>query len=210
MANHYSPSEFIKTAYSLVMTKLTFPQARLIRRPIYIRGASSIKGAEGLTTGRFCRFDLAGEKKTLFVGKRCEFGDMTHIVAHNHIEIGDNVLIASKCFISDTNHGCYKGEEQDSPFIPPNSRKLTSGFVVIGNNVWIGENAVLLAGSEIGDGCIVGANAIINKKIPAGSMVVGNNKIIKTWDDRQHTWKLKKHIENIAKEIDNNENITPS
>ena len=38
MANHYSPSEFIKTAYSLVMTKLTFPQARLIRRPVYTRG----------------------------------------------------------------------------------------------------------------------------------------------------------------------------
>lgn len=38
MGNHYSPSEFLKTAYSLVITKLAYPQARLVRRPIFIRG----------------------------------------------------------------------------------------------------------------------------------------------------------------------------
>lgn len=34
----YSFSEFVKNAYSLVMTKVAMPQARLIRRPVYIRG----------------------------------------------------------------------------------------------------------------------------------------------------------------------------
>lgn len=48
MANHYSPSEFIKTAYSLVMTKLTFPQARLIRRPVYTRGGYHFKAEKDL------------------------------------------------------------------------------------------------------------------------------------------------------------------
>lgn len=38
MRNKYSFSELIKTIYSLVITKLTYPQARLIRRPVYIRG----------------------------------------------------------------------------------------------------------------------------------------------------------------------------
>ena len=61
MRNKYSFSELIKTIYSLVITKLTYPQARLIRRPVYIRGG--INGAKNLTTGRFCRFDLRGDKK---------------------------------------------------------------------------------------------------------------------------------------------------
>ena len=101
MGNQYSPSEFIKNIYSLIMTKLTMRQARFVRRPIYIRGRKSLEGCVGLTTGRFCRFDLDGTKQTLFIGDNCEMGDMTHIVAHERVEIGNNVLIASKCFISD-------------------------------------------------------------------------------------------------------------
>lgn len=38
LKNRYSPSEFVKNVYSLVMTKITMPYARFVRRPIYIRG----------------------------------------------------------------------------------------------------------------------------------------------------------------------------
>ena len=135
MKNKYSKSEFLKNIYSFAMTKLTFKQARFIRRPIYIRGANSLSGCKKLTTGRFCRFDLEGKKKTLFIGDNCEMGDMTHIVALNHVAIGKNVLIASKCFISDTNHGKYSTCEPSSPYISPRERTLFKGKVVIGNNV---------------------------------------------------------------------------
>lgn len=189
MGNQYSPSEYIKNVYSLIMTKLTMRQARFIRRPIYIRGSKSLSGCKGLTTGRFCRFDLEGNKPTLFIGDNVEMGDMTHIVAHERIEIGNNVLIASKCFISDTNHGIYKGEDQDSPDVPPNDRKLVTKPVKIGNNVWIGENAVILAGAEIGDGCIVGANSIVNGNVPASTMCAGSPaRLIKRHDENTREW----------------------
>lgn len=181
MKNKYSISETIKNIYSYALTKLTMPQARFIRRPIYIRGKLSIEGAKGLTTGRFCRFDLDGSKKTLFIGNNCEFGDFTHIVSLKNVSIGDNVLIASKVFISDTNHGIYKGEEISSPNIPPRERDLISDHVRIGNNVWIGENVTILSGSEIGNGCIIGANSVITKKIPDNSIVVSNNKVIRQY-----------------------------
>ncbi|MDD7331043.1 MAG: DapH/DapD/GlmU-related protein [Absicoccus porci] len=113
---------------------------------------------------------------------------MTHIVAHNHVKIGNDVLMASKCFISDTNHGNYSGENQDSPKTTPNSRNLTEGKTIIGDRVWIGENAVILAGAEIGDGCIVGANSVVSKLIPSGSMVVGNNRIVKSWNADTKAW----------------------
>ena len=189
MGNLYSPSEYIKNVYSLLMTKITMPQARFIRRPIYVRGKKSLVGCNGLTTGRFCRFDLEGSKQTLFVGENCEMGDMTHIVAHEKVEIGNNVLIASKCFISDTNHGVYKGSNQDLPMTEPNKRKLVSCPVKIGDNVWIGETVVILAGAQIGDGCVIGANSVISKEIPAGSMVVGvPGRVIKRWNDKTNTW----------------------
>lgn len=189
MKNHYSFSEFIKTAYSLLITKITMPQSRLIRRPVYIRGAKSISGAKGLTTGRFCRFDLNGTKPTLFIGDDVEMGDMTHIVAHEKVEIGNNVLIASKCFISDTNHGVYKGEDQDSPDVPPNQRKLVTAPVKIGNNVWIGENVVILAGAVIGDGCIIGANSVVKGNFSDNTIVAGTPaKIIKRYSDNKGEW----------------------
>ena len=134
MKNHYSFSELVKTIYSLILTKIVMPQARLIRRPVYIRGRKSISGAKRLTLGRFCRFDLNGTEKTLYIGEDCEFGDMTHIVAYGKVEIGNQVLIASKCFISDTNHGTYKGQEQSNPDEPPKKRRLVIKPTKIGNN----------------------------------------------------------------------------
>lgn len=188
--NKYSKSEFIKNIYSLTMTKLFMAQARFIRRPIYIRGKKSIEGGKNLTTGRFCRFDLPGDKKTLFIGDDCEIGDMVHIVAHKKVEIGNNVLMASKVFISDTSHGHYSGGNQDSPDTPPKARPLISSHVIIGDNVWIGENVCILARVTIGDGCIIGANSVITHDIPENNIVVGAPaKLIKHWEEKTNLWK---------------------
>ncbi|WP_285825041.1 DapH/DapD/GlmU-related protein [Schaedlerella arabinosiphila] len=194
MRNKYSFSELLKTAYSFILTKLTIPQARLVRRPIYIRGGM-FEGGRNLTTGRCCRFDLEGTEETLFIGKDCEIGDMAHIVAHEKVVICDNVLIASKCFISDTNHGTYKGEIQDAPNIKPNARKLRTSSVEIGSNVWIGENAVILAGSKIGDGCVIGANSVVSGTIPSFTIVGGvPAKILKQYDAVTGKWIRVKNV----------------
>ncbi len=186
--DNYSPSEFYANCISYLRTKVFYNKCRFIRFPFYMRGKHSLFGAEGLTLGRFCRFELDGKQKTLFIGRNCEMGDMTHIVALNKVEIGDNVLIASKCFISDTNHGQYKGDNQDNPETPPNQRKLVSSTVKIGSNVWIGENVVVLPGSEIGDGSIIGANSVVSEKIDKNCIVVGVNRIIKKFDNRTMSW----------------------
>jgi len=189
MRNKYSISEFMSTAYALILTKLFYKGARLIRRPVYCRGRKSFVFGKGLTTGHSCRFDLEGTKPTLFIGENCEIGDNVHIVALEKVEIGNNVLMASKIFISDTNHGCYKGENQDSPDIAPNDRKLVTFPVKIGNNVWIGENAVILAGSEIGNGCIVGANAVVSGKFGNNLIIAGiPAKEIKKWCEKKKSW----------------------
>ena len=52
--------------------------------------------------------------------------------------------------------------------------------VTIGNDCWIGGNAIILPGITIGNGCVIGAGAVVTKNIPDNCMAVGNPaKIIK-------------------------------
>ena len=66
--------------------------------------------------------------------------------------------------------------------IPADERKLYSkGPVIIGNNVWTGRNVCIMPGITIGDGAIIGANAVVTKDVPANSIVGGvPAEIIKT------------------------------
>lgn len=191
MRNEYTISEAIKLFYSLVITKLFYRDARLIRQPFYIRGKRSMEFGKKLTTGYNCRFDLPGNnKKTLFIGNNCEIGDNVHLVAYEKLIIGNNVLMASKIFISDTNHGAYSGDDQSSPSTSPNSRPLTTKPVVIGDNVWIGENVCVLPGVNIGSGSIIGANSVVNKDIAANCIAVGIPAIVKKkFFNNEKIWK---------------------
>lgn len=59
--------------------------------------------------------------------------------------------------------------------IPWPKQKLNiKGDTVIGNDVWIGQNAVILPGVKIGDGAIIGAYTVVAKDIPPYSIAVGN------------------------------------
>lgn len=85
------------------------------------------------------------------------------------------------------------------------------GDIVIGNDVWIGYEAVILSGVRIGDGAIVGARAVVTKDIPPYTIVGGvpAKTIKKRFDDdviiklRQLQWwdwpldKVQRHLQQI-------------
>ena len=186
LSNKYSLSETLRNVYSYAYTKMFFKNARFIRKPVFIRGKKSIVGGNRLTMGRYCRLDLDGKKETLYIGENCQLGDYTHIVALNKVVIGNNVLIASKVFISDTSHGSYKGLVHDNPIIAPNSRRLVKEEVIIEDNVWLGENVVILNGVVIGEGSIIGANSVVTKNIEKHSIAVGSPaRVIKKYIDNE-------------------------
>lgn len=186
----YSFGLKIRTFFDLVHTKLFFKHARLVRRPIYIRGKKGWKYSKGLTTGHGCRIEASNQKPTLFIGANARIGDFVHICAEEKVHIGDNVLVASKVFISDTSHGIYTGSNPSEPFTNPSEREHICKPVLIGNNVWIGENVVILSGTTIGDGCIIGANAVLTgKNYPENSIIVGiPAKVIKRYDTFTKQW----------------------
>ena len=185
----YSLGEFIANCIYLTYTKICFPKARLIRLPLYLRGAKHLDFGRGLTLGYGCRFDLDGIGKTLLIGDNCKMNDRVHIVAHDSVHIGNNVLMASNIFISDTSHGNYD-KFPSNPNESPDSRDLYTAQVSIGNNVWIGEGVCILPGVSIGDGCVIGANSVVTKSIADNTIAAGvPAKPIKQWDESTMSWK---------------------
>lgn len=94
----------------------------------------------------------------------------TAISAKKCIEIGDNTMIAANVIIVDSDfHAVW----------PPENRWITSTAdhdreVIIGRNVWIGMNSIILKGSRIGDNSIIGAGSVVNSLIPANCIAAGN------------------------------------
>ncbi len=146
--------------------------------------------------GKRCRIETVSEYNKikydpiLYIGKNVNINDDVHIGCVCSIFIGDDVLMASKIYISDHDHGSYEGVNSDSPESSPSSRSLNSAPVVIGNNVWIGEMVCILPGVTIGSGSIIGAGAIVTKNIPENSIAVGvPAKVIKVYDKETRSWK---------------------
>ncbi len=126
----------------------------------------------------------------LVIGDRVGIGEYVHIGCNYRIVIGNDVLMGSKIYITDHNHGVYRGSNADSPLIPPAKRKLTEGeSVIIGDRCWIGEFVTILPGVTIGEGSIIGSHSTVTHDIPANSIAVGSPaKVVKQWNDQIKEW----------------------
>ena len=106
--------------------------------------------------------------KGVFINEGCCFQDQ------GGIEIGDDVLIGQQVVIATLNHD-----------LAPNKRaNMIPAPVKIGNNVWIGAHATILAGVTIGDNAVVAAGAVVTKDVPANTVVAGvPAKVIKNIEE---------------------------
>ncbi|WP_281422579.1 DapH/DapD/GlmU-related protein [Agarivorans litoreus] len=187
----YGVFQAIRLAFHLVLTKVFFYRSRLIRLPYYIRGRSYIDFGKGLTTGvglRVDAFKVDGKNDPkLKIGNDCEFNDYVHIGCIDSVSIGNEVLIASKVFITDHNHGDLQSISDFS--LTPKSRKLASKPVVIEDRVWLGEGVMVLPGVKIGEGSVIGAASVVTKEVPSYSVAVGvPARVIKRLNKEKSTW----------------------
>lgn len=98
--------------------------------------------------------------KNLFVNYNCTMIDVAKIV------IGDNCQIAPNVAIYTAGHPLH-----------PASRNTLYEYgieVIIGDNVWIGGNTVILPGVHIGDNAVIGAGSVVTKDVPAWTLAAGN------------------------------------
>lgn len=167
----------------------------------YIREHAQIGGGHHITLGTHSRISqysrlmcfekISGEELNpqLTIGDNCFFGRNLTISCSNRVEIGNDCLITGYVFICDSEHGmdpeCGKRYETQ-----PMIRKTTK----IGNNVFIGEKAMIMPGVTIGNNCIIGAGSIVKKSFPDNCMIVGNPaKCVKKYNYKVHQWERIKH-----------------
>lgn len=159
-------------------------------------GTRFITMGERASIGRYAWIEAVAEcgeysyKPVIQFGEGFYASERLHVSAINRVEIGDNCLFGSCVYISDHNHGAYKGEEQSRPDEPPVMRRLvSSGPVVIGSNVWIGDNVTIVGSVRIGDGVVVGANSVVTRDVPDNVIVAGiPTKIIKQFNFTSGKW----------------------
>lgn len=124
-------------------------------------------------------------------------GDFTYIadadfeshVTHHYPWIGDRLIIGRFCQIAAGVEFMMNGANHQMnavstfPFYtlegwdmePPEMKDLPiKGDTVIGNDVWIGQNALILPGVHVGDGAIIGANSVVGKDVSPYTVVAGN------------------------------------
>lgn len=190
--NSYTIGSLLKLSTNYLFTHIFYSSARLIRAPFYIRGKRYIDLGLRLTTGVGCRLDAFPRelKIVLHIGNDVQINDYVHIGAIDSVTIGDRVLIASKVFITDHNHGSYGFENiHTSPLVPPLKRALSSAPVIIEEDVWIGEFVSILPGVTIGKGSIIGTMSVVTKDIPPFSIALGSPaKVVKQFDFEKHEW----------------------
>ena len=124
-------------------------------------------------------------------------GDFTYIadaefeshVTHHYAWLGDKLIIGKFCQIAAGVEFMMNGANHQMnavstyPFYtlegwnmapPPASDLPLKGDTVIGNDVWIGQNALILPGVHIGDGAMIGAESVVGSDVPPYTIVAGN------------------------------------
>jgi acetyltransferase-like isoleucine patch superfamily enzyme len=126
---------------------------------VYLSGRSTIMGGRIFPDPEF----RVGNRT--FIGTGCIF------TVGRSITIGDDVLIAGGCSLSDYSahpldpEKRIAGEQVDPEDVRP---------IRIGNKAWLGRGATILPGVTIGEGAVIGAAAVVTKDVPAGHICVGN------------------------------------
>ena len=142
---------------------ITLPDWKLLKNEIgkqfndfcILRGKEFIKLGEDVWVGYFCLLDGSGGLK---IGNQVSISSGAHIYTHD----SSNYRI----------HNTEKDTE--------NGTHIDRAPVVIGDNVQIGANSIVLKGVTIGNNVIIGALSLVNTDIPDNCIAVGNPcKVIK-------------------------------
>lgn len=96
----------------------------------------------------------------VFIGRNCEFN------IRKGISIGNDSLIASGCRFIDHDHGMAIGK-------PIRQQQGPEESIIIGKDVWLGCNVVVLKGVVIGNGAVVAAGSVVTKSIATNEIWAG-------------------------------------
>jgi acetyltransferase-like isoleucine patch superfamily enzyme len=155
---------------------LTYPQGAIFNER-YIRiGEETVVGphvslSAGMAPGQEMPTD-----PVISIGDRCLIGRGSHIVGHWSIEIGDDIQTGPYVYITDQNHS-YLDPDQ-----PVGRQWPVEASVRIGSGSWLGANAVVLPGADLGRNVVVAAGAVVRGTVPDCCVVAGvPARVVRRW-----------------------------
>ena len=131
---------------------------------LYTKGRVTVGHRFGVR-GRMlpCELGAALPNAYLRIGNGVFINNGSTVVAHCGIEIGDNARIGDFVGIYDTDHHSIDSEHPTK-----------HAPVIIGSNVWLGRNVIVLPGSTVGDWTVVAAGSVVKGNLPPRVLAAGN------------------------------------
>lgn len=104
----------------------------------------------------------------LRIGDGVVFGGRDTVNCFLHVEIGDHCIFADEVYLGDFDH---RTEDLDTPI---QQQGIVKSPVRLRSDCWLGTKAVILRGTTLGEGSVVGASAVVRGRFEARSVIVGN------------------------------------
>lgn len=141
----------------------------------------------------FCSDEKYARSLGVKMGKDCRIASHKWGSEPYLIEIGNRVHITSGVSFVTHDGGAWVFREEIRDFD-------VFGKIKIGDNTYIGNNAIIMPGVSIGKNCVIGAASVITKSIPDNSVVAGNPArfIRSTLDYKQRILPLNAHTKNLS------------
>lgn len=137
-----------------------------IGKPLFLKGSKGIVLGDNVRIFPNSRIEVHNDSKLIFEDN-VSVGQGFHVISSNNIVIQNGTMISANVFISDTDHTF---ELENTPI---DRQPIKVQSTRIGKNCFIGYGVVILPGTTLGDGCIVGANSTVRGNFPPNSIVVG-------------------------------------
>ncbi len=141
------------------------------------------------------RFSIWTDKKDITgikIGDYSLICPGVRLSAAENISIGDSCMIASNVYITDSDwHGIYDRS------LPVGNTKP----VIIDDNVWIGDSAIICKGVSIGKNSIIGAGSVVTQDVPENVIAAGNPARIVKELDKEREMKTRKEMYENPKEL---------
>lgn len=115
--------------------------------------------------------NISNSNSKISIGSGCFFNNDCSLNCRKNIIIGDNCIFGENVKIYDHNH------QFNDKFKLIKKQSYSCKSVIIGDNCWIGSNVVILEGTSIGEGCIIGAGTILQGEIPKQTIVTSNREL---------------------------------
>jgi acetyltransferase-like isoleucine patch superfamily enzyme len=128
-------------------------------------GGGGIVLGDDVTINRYAM--IQGSRGGVLIGSGSEINNYSVLNGTGRIEIGENVLIGPHVQIISYQH------EFSDMTKPIKRQPIVAQKILIGDDVWIGAGAIVLAGIEIGNGSVIGAGSVVTRSCPPYSVLAG-------------------------------------